>query len=155
MIQTAGIISKPNRELLSAVVPPLVDWLHRRKIEVFVDQETQECADPGASVVARDALAAQVDLLIVLGGDGTLLSAARALGNHKVPILAVNLGGLGFLTSVTLDELYPLLEQVVAGKHRTSERMMLDAEILRDEVLELALEGFLPFSQRGEAPVNA
>src|SRR5580658_4234940 len=64
-------------------------------------------------------------------GDGTLLSAARALGNHKVPILAVNLGGLGFLTSVTLDELYPLLEQVVAGKHRTSERMMLDAEILR------------------------
>jgi NAD+ kinase len=50
-----------------------------------------------------------------------------------VPILAVNLGGLGFLTSVTLDELYPLLEQVVAGKHRTSERMMLDAEILRGD----------------------
>src|ERR1700728_1426720 len=131
MIHTAGIISKPNRELLSAVVPPLVDWLLGRKIDVFVDQETLECVGPCAPVVVRDALAAQVDLLIVLGGDGTLLSAARALGNHKVPILAVNLGGLGFLTSVTLDELYPLLEQVVAGKHRTSERMMLDAEILR------------------------
>jgi NAD+ kinase len=96
-----------------------------------VDEETQGCVEPCAPVVSREALAAQVDLLIVLGGDGTLLSAARALGNHKVPILAVNLGGLGFLTSVTLDELYPLLEQVVAGKHRTSERMMLDAEILR------------------------
>ena len=131
MIRTAGIISKPNRELLSSVVPPLVEWLRGRKIEVFVDQETQECVDPGALTVAREALAAQVDLLIVLGGDGTLLSAARALGSHKVPILAVNLGGLGFLTSVTLDELYPLLEQVVAGKHRTSERMMLDASILR------------------------
>ena len=120
MIRTAGIISKPNRELLSSVVPPLVEWLRGRKIEVFVDQETQECVDPGALTVAREALAAQVDLLIVLGGDGTLLSAARALGSHKVPILAVNLGGLGFLTSVTLDELYPLLEQVVAGKHRRS-----------------------------------
>src|ERR1700728_2414554 len=137
MIQTAGIISKPNRELLSAVVPPLVNWLHGRKIEVFVDQETQGCVDPAAPVVSRDALAAKVDLLIVLGGDGTLLSAARALGNHRVPILAVNLGGLGFLTSVTIHELYPLLEQVVAGKHRTSERMMLDAEILRaDEPAE-------------------
>ncbi len=131
MIRTAGIISKPNRELLSSVVPPLIEWLRGRKIEVLVDQETQECVDCGSPAVARDAIAAQVDLLIVLGGDGTLLSAARALGSHKVPILAVNLGGLGFLTSVTLDELYPLLEQVLAGKHRTSERMMLDATILR------------------------
>ena len=73
----------------------------------------------------------RIDLLIVFGGDGTLLSAARALGGHNVPILAVNLGGLGFLTSVTLDELYPLLEQVLTGEHHTSDRMMLDAEIRR------------------------
>ncbi|MGA8013033.1 MAG: NAD(+)/NADH kinase [Candidatus Acidiferrales bacterium] len=131
MIRAAGIISKPNRDLLSSVVPPLVQWLHEHKVEVFVDRETHECVDCGAQALARDALASQVDLLIVLGGDGTLLSAARAPGSHKVPILAVNLGGLGFLTSVTLDELYPLLEQVLAGKHRTSDRMMLDAQILR------------------------
>ncbi|MGA8768506.1 MAG: NAD(+)/NADH kinase [Candidatus Acidiferrales bacterium] len=131
MIRAAGIISKPNRDLLSSVVPPLVQWLHEHKVEVFVDRETHECVDCGAQALARDTLASQVDLLIVLGGDGTLLSAARAPGSHKVPILAVNLGGLGFLTSVTLDELYPLLEQVLAGKHRTSDRMMLDAQILR------------------------
>jgi NAD+ kinase len=131
MIRAAGIISKPNRDLLSSVVPPLVQWLHEHKVEVFVDRETHECVDCGAQALARDVLASQVDLLIVLGGDGTLLSAARAPGSHKVPILAVNLGGLGFLTSVTLDELYPLLEQVLAGKHRTSDRMMLDAQILR------------------------
>lgn len=132
MIRAAGIISKPNRELLSTVVPPLLEWLRGRKIGVFVDQETNEFAASGAQTMAREAIAAQVDLMIVLGGDGTLLSAARALGSHKVPLLAVNLGGLGFLTSVMLDELYPVLDQILAGKHRISERMMLDAEILRD-----------------------
>src|SRR5450755_5026854 len=125
MIRSSGIVCKPMREVVSAVVPPLIEWLHARKIEVFVDEETQACVDPAGPALAREALGEKVDLLIVLGGDGTLLSAARALGGHKVPILAVNLGGLGFLTSVTLDELYPLLEAVLAGKHRTSDRMML------------------------------
>jgi NAD+ kinase len=132
MTRAAGIICKPIRDLVSSVVPPLVEWLHGRKIEVFIDRETQECIRLDAPALPRDALAEKIDLLIVLGGDGTLLSAARALGNHEVPILAVNLGGLGFLTSVTLHELYPLLEQVLAGKHRTSERMMLDAEVIRE-----------------------
>jgi NAD+ kinase len=68
----------------------------------------------------------------VLGGDGTLLSAARSLRSHNVPILAVNLGGLGFLTSITLDQLYPMLEQVLRGEHRVGERMMLEAQIFRD-----------------------
>jgi NAD+ kinase len=131
MIRAAGIICKPNRDLVSSVVPPLIEWLRGRKIDVFIDQETQAWIDLPAPALARDSLAERIDLLIVLGGDGTLLSAARALGSHKVPILAVNLGGLGFLTSVTLDELYPLIEQVVSGKHSTSERMMLDAEIFR------------------------
>src|SRR3984885_4498652 len=131
MIRAAGIVCKPIKDMVCSVVPPLIAWLRERKIEVLVDRETQACIDLGGSGFTREDLAAKVDLLIVLGGDGTLLSAARALGGHKIPVLPVNLGGLGFLTSVTLDELYPLLEQVVAGKHRTSERMMLDAEILR------------------------
>ena len=134
MIRAAGIICKPIKDMVCSVVPPLIEWLRQRKIEVFVDKETQACIDPHGSGLAREALAGKIDLLIVLGGDGTLLSAARALGGHKIPVLPVNLGGLGFLTSVTLDELYPLLEQVLAGEHRTSERMMLDAEILRNGV---------------------
>jgi NAD+ kinase len=131
MIRAAGIICKPIKDIVSSVVPPLVEWLRSHKIEVLIDQETQACVGVVSHALARDALGEKIDILIVLGGDGTLLSAARALGSHRVPILAVNLGGLGFLTSVTLDELYPLLEQVLAGKHRTSERMMLDAEIVR------------------------
>jgi NAD+ kinase len=134
MIRAAGIICKPIKDMVCSVVPPLIEWLRQRKIEVFVDKETQACIDPNGSGLAREALARKIDLLIVLGGDGTLLSAARALGGNKIPVLPVNLGGLGFLTSVTLDELYPLLEQVLAGEHRTSERMMLDAEILRNGV---------------------
>ncbi len=132
MIRAAGIVCKPIKDMVASVVPPLIAWLRERNIEVFVDRETQACVDPSWPCLARTELAGKVDLLIVLGGDGTLLSAARALGGHKIPVLPVNLGGLGFLTSVTLDELYPLLEQVVAGKHRTSERMMLDAQILRN-----------------------
>src|SRR5579862_6301948 len=131
MIRAAGIICKPNRDVVSSVVPPLIEWLRARSIDVFIDQETQACISLPAPALARDELAGKIDLLIVLGGDGTLLSAARALGSHRMPILAVNLGGLGFLTSVTLNELYPLLEQVFDGKHRTSDRMMLDAEIFR------------------------
>jgi len=131
MIRAAGIISKPNQQLVSSVVPPLIEWLRERKIEVFTDKETKSCVATTAETISRETLGDHVDLMIVLGGDGTLLSAARALGSHHVPILAVNLGGLGFLTSVTLDELYPVLDQVLAGKHHVSERMMLDAEILR------------------------
>jgi NAD+ kinase len=131
MIRSAGIICKPNRDLVSSVAPALLEWLRERKIDVFVDVETRACIDLPAPALERTALSERIALLIVLGGDGTLLSAARALGSHRIPILAVNLGGLGFLTSVTLDEMYPVLEQVIAGKHTASERMMLEAEIIR------------------------
>lgn len=132
MIRAAGIITKPAHQQPKAVIPPLIEWLKRRNIEIFVDQDTQACSETKASCLSREDLAQNIDLLIVLGGDGTLLSGARALGGKKVPILAVNLGGLGFLSSVTLDELYPVLETVLANGHQTSERMMLEAKVLRD-----------------------
>jgi NAD+ kinase len=130
-IQAAGIIAKPLQDVVCSVVPPLIEWLQKRNISVFVDEETQACIDPNSPSHPREELADKINLLIVLGGDGTLLSGARALRGRQVPILAVNLGGLGFLTSVTLDQLYPILEQVLAGQFKSSERMMLDAEILR------------------------
>lgn len=130
-LHAAGIIGKPIQDVLRKVVPPLIGWLEERKIEVFVDDETQACIDPNVISYSREQLTDKIGLLIVLGGDGTLLSGARALRGKQVPILAINLGGLGFLTSVTLEEMYPLLEQVLAGQFRSSERMMLDAEILR------------------------
>lgn len=129
MIRTAGIISKPIRERICEVVPPLLQWLSARQVDVLFDEETRGCLGFGPEGMSRGDLGAKIDLAIVLGGDGTLLSAARALSVHNVPILPVNLGALGFLTSVTLEELYPLLEEILAGKCRTSQRMMLDAEV--------------------------
>src|SRR5207253_2358925 len=75
--------------------------------------------------------AAKADLVIVVGGDGTLLAAARLLGDRQIPILAINHGGLGFLTEVTLEEMYPAIERVLAGHFITEHRMMMDIEILR------------------------
>jgi NAD+ kinase len=132
MIRTTGIVCKPIKEMVSSVVPPLMKWLAEKHVQVYLDQQTATTVGAPERGLRRDELGGKIDWLIVLGGDGTLLSAARAMGANQVPILAVNLGGLGFLTSVTLDELYPVLEEVLEGKSKLSERMMLQAEILHD-----------------------
>jgi NAD+ kinase len=80
----------------------------------------------------RDDLVAASDLIVVLGGDGTLLSVARVLDSHSVPILAVNFGSLGFLTEITLEEMFATLESVLAGKATTQARMMIDVSVLRE-----------------------
>jgi NAD+ kinase len=132
MIKTVGIISRPRREDIARVVPPLVQWLQAHGAEVTCDSETSGCLGSLAvQTHRREELPGCTDLLIVLGGDGTLLSAARLAADRKVPILAVNLGGLGFLTTVSQDELYSILEEIFSGKHRVSERVMLEAEIVR------------------------
>ncbi len=146
MIRTVGIISRPRRADVAAVVPQLLEWLEAHHLAAYYDQETADCiapaeptggepacaAFPRNGMVAREKLPGIVDLLIVLGGDGTLLAVARLMAEHRVPILPVNLGGMGFLTSVTLADLYPILEEVLAGKSRISERVLLEAEVIRD-----------------------
>jgi len=131
-IHTVGIISRPRREDIARVVPPLVNWLRAHDVQVVCDSETSGCIGALAGDSRdRENLAACSDLLIVLGGDGTLLSAARMAVERKVPILAVNLGGLGFLTTVPQDEIYSILEEIFTNRHRVSERVMLEAEIIR------------------------
>lgn len=130
-IRIVGIVSKPRKEVVSAVVPALFDWLQQHGLEYIYDRETASCIEQQERCVPREALSSRADMLIVLGGDGTLLATARSVGERSVPILPVNLGGLGFLTSVTLEELYPVLEQVLAGQHRISERPLLQAEVVR------------------------
>jgi NAD+ kinase len=132
MFRTVGIVSRPRREDIARVVPPLLDWLRAHGAETVCDLETGQCIGALAGrTIARQELPEHTDLLIVLGGDGTLLSAARLAVDRGVPILAVNLGGLGFLTTVSQDELFSILDEIFANKHRISERVMLASEVVR------------------------
>ena len=135
-IKRVGIISKPKKTEIREIVPPLSAWLRERDVEVLIDRETSAIVEGSAKSVSRNELPGQADLLIVLGGDGTLLATARALNRKPVPILAVNLGGLGFLTVITREELYPTLELVLAGEAEIERRVQIVGELVRaDEVI--------------------
>ena len=129
-IETIAIISKPHSDRAAAVVPELLAWLRARGLVARLDPETALYAGAG-TFFARSEVAEGAQLLIVLGGDGTLLSAARAAGGRDIPLFAVNLGNLGFLTSIKVDELYPQLERVLAGVFRIERRHMLHCELWR------------------------
>ncbi len=129
-LATIGIIAKPHPDEILPVVPQLLAWLKQRHIRVLYDNETARCLKTSDGV-PREQLPGQVDLVIVLGGDGTLLAAARVTHEHNVPILGVNLGSLGFLTEITLDEMYPVLEDILADRHKIDRRRMLEAGIVR------------------------
>lgn len=126
-----GIVVKADRPDAPRAVRQLVAWLTGRGREVVVDHETAALLPSPVTAVERLALPRQVDVIIVLGGDGTLLAVARLVGALGVPILGVNLGGLGFLTATTLEELYPALEALLGGEYAIEERMMLQADVRR------------------------
>ena len=131
-IKTVGIFSKPDAPAAFELVPKLIDWLGARGIRTRCDEETAIYAG-GGEKYPRPEVPEGCDLVIVLGGDGTLLSAARAISGREIPLFPVNLGGLGFLTAITLDEVFPELERALAGQHRVGKRKMLQVELLRGE----------------------
>lgn len=131
-IQRIGIASKPHKPEIAKIVPGLAHWLEQRGIEVLMDTETGANLGSEERCFARCEVVARCDLVIVFGGDGTLLATARSVGEKAVPILAVNLGGLGFLTVVTLDELYPALEMTLAGEFATDQRVRIESEVRRN-----------------------
>lgn len=125
-----GIIGKTHRKETFDVTKGLSEWLQKRGVEVYVEKEL------GAEIgniksVSRTELPEFVDMILVFGGDGTFLSVARLVCIHDIPILGVNLGGLGFLTEITLEELYPMMEYILSGKYEIEKREMLDAVIHR------------------------
>ncbi len=132
-----GIIAKKNKPEAIPIVRSLVDWLRPKGMDVYLEKEmgtlfSPPLSGPALRWIERGEFPEHVEMIIVLGGDGTLLSVARLVGDHEIPILGVNLGGLGFLTEITLEELYRVLESVVISGHYTAdERVVLHASVLR------------------------
>jgi NAD+ kinase len=132
-MQTVAILSKPQKRELSTLLPELILWLKARGFRVVLDPVSGNYTHD-ADVVAREEMAREEPALaIVLGGDGTLLAAARALAPSGVPLLSVNLGSLGFLTETTLAQLYPTLDGFSNNCCQIDERLMLRATLHRRE----------------------
>lgn len=131
MMRKIGIVSKPERADLPAVIQELTAWLERKGVEYECDQVTaaylgREDGFP------RERMPDGFDLVIVLGGDGTLLSAARAVGPRETPLLAVNLGGLGFMMTTRAEELFDELGRVLEGSFSIQSRRVLEGEVVRE-----------------------
>jgi NAD+ kinase len=126
-----GIISKPSKPELANIVPGLLDWLRNNQYQVVVDGETAPYA-PGLEVTSREEMGTRpLKFVVVLGGDGTLLAAARAVARSRIPVLGVNLGSLGFLTEVPLEELYETLEGIEKSCCTLEVRSMLHCDVMR------------------------
>lgn len=130
-MQRIGVATKPSKPEAEPVLRNLIAWLRERGREVVLDREAAAIVPGAGPGLPRDEVVAWADLVIVLGGDGTILSVARLIGSREVPILGVNLGGLGFLTEITLDELFPTLEAVLRNEFDVSRRLTLTARVLR------------------------
>ena len=126
-----GVFCKPKAPSATDILGRLIPWLRKQNYHIFLDTGTAAIINEASSYEKRE-ISQQADLLIVLGGDGTLLSIARVAHPHNIPILAVNLGNLGFLAEISIDELYPTLENILAGKFEIENRMLLNACIWRN-----------------------
>ncbi len=129
-VRTVGIFAKPNAPLAVRLVPELLQWLSERGVAYRLDVEAARYA--GVEGFDRDDVPEGCDLAIILGGDGTLLSAARAVGRRAIPLLAVNLGGLGFLTTITVDDFFVELDRALRGERRISRRKMIRVSLVRN-----------------------
>jgi NAD+ kinase len=131
VIEAVGILSKPGIAHASNLVTELIAWLGQRGIAARYDQETAFYLDR-ADGVALAQVPDGTQMIIVLGGDGTLLAAARAVAGREIPIFAANLGGLGFLTAISSSQIFPELERALRGEQRVAPRRMLLCELVRN-----------------------
>lgn len=128
--KSIGILTKPKFPEVKPTLLGVVGWLRARTIDVLLDTTSAALLNEEGGIPTTQ-LAEKADVLLVLGGDGTILHAARLASERSIPILGVNMGGLGFLTEVRLDHLYPSLERVFANDYTLDERLMLTTYVHR------------------------
>ena len=128
----AAIISKPQKPEVAGILRDLIAWLESRHYNYLLDPDSAAYIDAPNPIERVDLPNYKANLVIVLGGDGTLLAAARAFACTTTPILSVNLGSLGFLTEIPLSDLYPTLEAWCGNRAEIEVRSMMHAEHIRD-----------------------
>jgi len=133
--KVAAIISRPDRPEVARTVPELLQWFHAHGYEVIVDPETAKYSNGQEEVLRSQMSARPLDLVVVLGGDGTLLSAARATAATDAPLVGVNLGSLGFLTDVPLGSLFSMLDSIAQGRAAVEQRSLMQCDLLRGEAV--------------------
>lgn len=124
-----GIIAKAGRPEPIEIVREFLAWLRGKDVEVFVEKNIANSLNING--FNRSEIPNLVDVVIVFGGDGTMLSVARLVCSKEVPIIGVNVGGLGFITEVQKSEMYEVMEQIFAGKWEIENRLMLNAQVHR------------------------
>ncbi len=127
-----GIILKKGKSETLEILKDFISWLRSRGIESYVEAELAPLLKEKS--IEKERMPSIVDLLVVFGGDGTMLSIARLVKDKNVPILGINLGGLGFITEINKDELYEAFELILDGKYFIEERIMLDAFVYRQNI---------------------
>tara|TARA_B100001079_G_scaffold255318_1_gene250784 strand:- start:189 stop:1139 length:951 start_codon:yes stop_codon:yes gene_type:complete len=128
-VKTIGILAKPNFPGVAATLQYLVPWLKERQKEPLLDPLIASFSVDEHTLNLESGLVDQGDMLLVFGGDGTMLRAARLVARHPIPILGINVGGLGFLTEITPDYVCLALENVFRGDFRVEERLMLHSRV--------------------------
>lgn len=141
-ISSIGLVIKPQPRRAEEILTRLCRWLTRRRVRWAVDRQSAHVLGKPGLGLTRAALAESCDLILVIGGDGTLLSVARECGRHRTPVLGVNLGSLGFLTEIPLDSMFQALEAVLEGRFSIEERIRMrvtvqdhDRRKLRHDIL--------------------
>jgi NAD+ kinase len=144
----AAIISRPARAEVARVVPELLARLRELGYRVIIDLETAKYCNREEQIPRAQMSSRKLDLIVVLGGDGTLLSAVRATASIDAPLLGVNLGSLGFLTDVPLSSLFSMLDEIAQGRAAVEQRTLMNCELLRDDIV---LASYIAFN---DAVVN-
>ncbi|MGE3510998.1 MAG: NAD(+)/NADH kinase [Vicinamibacterales bacterium] len=134
-IATVGILAKPHLHAAATHLTEIESWLASRGVQPIIESDTASLMPASTTrlTATKTSLATSVDIVLVLGGDGTLLGMADCIGEAgaDIPMLGVNFGSLGFLTEVTLPELYPALEAALSGRGYIEERVMLQSTVRR------------------------
>ncbi len=139
-IKRIGVVVKPHQPDALDTLCRLTEWLNQKEIQLvgqdeIAHEQIERQTGCAVKIVKDDQLAASVDLILVLGGDGTMIATARIIGDAEVPVIGVNYGGLGYLAEFPIEELFTALDSILSGEYKVQKRVMLAVELWRGEEL--------------------